>query len=278
VPRWVVASSAASFSGPGGARDRADVVPLTGENRILVRHGLKLLAGRIGPGWGAGRNGGPRGESRSSRVTSGSSWRRVSMRRPDRGRERRAAAAPVRRSGRGAAIAREPRGRSTPGARRWTSASSTTRSSCRAVLVPEDRALVLAATLHPGDRDRGLPVVRALWAATFLIAWGRGERAGRGSGRSVAGFDLHPRCHRVGHHLEKYGGHTMAAGITIRRGSLRAFRVAFSPSRVSLLSPDDLVPASGSTWSCRWVSGERGAGKASYLEPCRPGNPAPVFA
>jgi len=123
----------------------ADVVPLTGENRILVRHGLKLLAGRIGPGCGRCRNGGPRGEADQVGSRRVQSWRRVSMRRPDRDAN----------TGCGCSCptirTRRPRSpassrRSTPGARRWTSASSTTRSSwAERVLVPEDRALVLAA-------------------------------------------------------------------------------------------------------------------------------------
>ena len=54
----------------------ADVVPLTGENRILVRHGLKLLAASRWAGLrGAGRG---RRASRGSRCaprTSASSWR-----------------------------------------------------------------------------------------------------------------------------------------------------------------------------------------------------------
>jgi len=46
----------------------------------------------------------------------------------------------------------------------------------------------------------------------------------------------------------------MAAGITIRRDRYEAFRVAFLAVAGELLSPDDLCPPSGSTWSCRWVS------------------------
>ena len=40
-------------------------------------------------------------------------------------------------------------------------------------------------------------------------------------------FDLHGALQRVGAHLEKFGGHTMAAGFTVRRDHFEAFRVAF---------------------------------------------------
>ena len=94
----------------------------------------------------------------------------------------------------------------------------------------------------------------------------------------MAGFDLHAALHRVGHHLEKYGGHTMAAGLTIRRERYDEFRVAFLAVAGELLGPDDLVRA-------QRVDLELPLGLVSdeleklirYLEPCGPGNPAPVF-
>src|SRR5207245_7434654 len=78
---------------------------------------------------------------------------------------------------------------------------------------------------------------------TFHMRWEEGSEMGRGSGRSVAGFDLHAALQRVAPHLEKYGGHTMAAGLTIRRERYEAFRVAFLGVASELLRPDDLVPA-----------------------------------
>src|SRR5438034_239588 len=148
------------------------------------------------------------------------------------------------------------------------------------VLPPEDRALVLAADAwHPGVIGIvASRLVERYGRPTFLIGWEEGSEVGRGSGRSVAGFDLHAALHRVGHHLEKYGGHTMAAGLTIRRERYDAFRVAFLAVAGELLGPDDLVPA-------QRVDLELPLGLVSdeleklirYLEPCGPGNPAPVF-
>jgi len=111
---------------------------------------------------------------------------------------------------------------------------------------------------------------------TFLIAW-EGEQ-GRGSGRSIAGFDLHDALQRVGHLLEKHGGHTMAAGLTIRRERFEEFRVAFLDVARDLLAPDDLVPAQRVDLELplRLVSDELER-LIRYLEPCGPGNPAPVF-
>src|SRR2546421_7129100 len=70
----------------------------------------------------------------------------------------------------------------------------------------------------------------------------------------------------------------MAAGLTIRRARYEAFRVAFLEVAGELLGPDDLAPA-------QRVDLELPLGLVSpeleklmrYLEPCGPGNPAPVL-
>src|SRR5207302_6306267 len=146
------------------------------------------------------------------------------------------------------------------------------------VLRPEDRALVLAADdWHPGVIGIvASRLVERFGRPTFLIGWD-GE-TGRGSGRSIAGFDLHAALHRVGHCLEKFGGHTMAAGLTIRRDRFEEFRAAFGAVAAELLAPEDLVPA-------QRVDLELPIGLLSaeleklmrHLEPCGAGNPAPVF-
>src|SRR5256886_1568220 len=66
------------------------------------------------------------------------------------------------------------------------------------VLRPEDRALVLAADAwHPGVIGIvASRLVERYGRPTFLIAWDEGSDVGRGSGRSVGGFDLHAALHR----------------------------------------------------------------------------------
>src|SRR5207244_5950958 len=146
------------------------------------------------------------------------------------------------------------------------------------VLQPDDRALVLAADAwHPGVIGIvASRLVERYGRPTFLIGWD-GD-AGRGSGRSIVGFDLHAAPHRVGHHLEKYGGHTMAAGLTIRRERYEPFRVAFLETAAQLLAPDDLVPAQRVDLELPLSLVSDDLEKLiRHLEPCGPGNPAPVF-
>ena len=50
---------------------------------------------------------------------------------------------------------------------------------------------------------------------------------GKGSGRSIPGFDLHDVLMKCSDTVEKFGGHSMAVGITIKKEKLEAFREEF---------------------------------------------------
>jgi single-stranded-DNA-specific exonuclease len=67
-----------------------------------------------------------------------------------------------------------------------------------------------------------------------------GEGDGRGSGRSIAGFDLLAGLDASSEHLTSFGGHRAAAGLALEEGSLDAFREAFAAHAASVLGPDDL--------------------------------------
>ncbi len=67
-----------------------------------------------------------------------------------------------------------------------------------------------------------------------------GEGNGRGSGRSIPGFDLHAALEACSEHLESFGGHRAAAGLSLRAEDLDAFREAFAAHATAVLGPEDL--------------------------------------
>lgn len=67
-----------------------------------------------------------------------------------------------------------------------------------------------------------------------------GEGGGRGSGRSIPGFDLHAALDACSAHLESFGGHKAAAGLSLRAENLDAFRAAFTAHAGEVLGPEDL--------------------------------------
>jgi single-stranded-DNA-specific exonuclease len=64
--------------------------------------------------------------------------------------------------------------------------------------------------------------------------------SGRGSGRSVSGYDLHAGLHACSEHLTRFGGHKMAAGVELRAEALDAFRRALAAHAGAALTPADL--------------------------------------
>ena len=47
---------------------------------------------------------------------------------------------------------------------------------------------------------------------------------GKGSGRSIPGFDLHEALTKCGQTIEKFGGHSMAIGITLKKDKFEEFK------------------------------------------------------
>ena len=60
---------------------------------------------------------------------------------------------------------------------------------------------------------------------SILICFNQEE--GKGSGRSIPGFDLYEALSKCNTYLEKYGGHSMAVGISLKKENFEKFREEF---------------------------------------------------
>ena len=101
---------------------------------------------------------------------------------------------------------------------------------------------------------------------------------GKGSGRSVKGFNLVEALGECAPLLEKYGGHELAAGLTIKRENLPAFREKLNACAREKLRPADLVPELEA--ECELEAGDLTLEQATELyalEPYGVSNPVPVF-
>ena len=83
-------------------------------------------------------------------------------------------------------------------------------------------------------------VLQQFYRPTFIIG-GEGV-AWRGSGRSIAGFDLAAALRACDDLLIRHGGHAMAAGVTIHPDNLDAFRTRLNDLARLALKPEDLQP------------------------------------
>ena len=131
---------------------------------------------------------------------------------------------------------------------------------------PEDRRRRRGYVLWGEDWHEGVigivasRLVERFHRPVVLIA-GAAEGAGegaewKGSGRSIARFDLHGALAACAGHLERFGGHRAAAGLSIAPANVEAFAAAFADHADASLAEDDLravtvvdavVPASALT-------------------------------
>jgi len=83
-------------------------------------------------------------------------------------------------------------------------------------------------------------VLQEFYRPTIIVG-GEGEEW-RGSGRSIAGFDLAAALRECGDLLVRHGGHAMAAGLTIQAGKVDALRQRLNELARRALKPEDLQP------------------------------------
>ena len=107
------------------------------------------------------------------------------------------------------------------------------------------------------ERDRAIVLVNNTWhlGVIGIVASRLVERyyrpvvlistidgVGKGSARSIPGFHILDAIRNSGHHLAKFGGHKYAAGLCIEPKCIDAFRNEFLTYASNHLSDSDLVP------------------------------------
>jgi single-stranded-DNA-specific exonuclease len=253
----------------------ADVMPLRGENRRLVREGLSALANTAKPGLRA-----LMAVSRAdpSMLDTHALGFRLAPRINAAGRLRRADAGLelllTDDEQRASAIAEEldrinVERRAVERQILWEAQAEVARFGPRS-------AYVLAAEdWHPGV----IGIVASRIAESYhrpAILISLDGDVGTGSGRSIPGFDLLGALQAAAGHLDRYGGHRAAAGLTIARDSIEEFRAAIERHAAETLTPDLLAPVERIDAVVSGPDlGHAFAEELESLQPCGMGNPSP---
>jgi single-stranded-DNA-specific exonuclease len=101
---------------------------------------------------------------------------------------------------------------------------------------------------------------------------------GKGSARSIRGFHMVEGFRRCAEHLEKFGGHEYAGGLSIKGTKLELFVDAFENVAREFLAPDDLLPVLDI--DAQLMFADIGFPLMRELESLKPfgvGNPEPLF-
>lgn len=223
----------------------ADLVPLLGENRILVKEGLKVLTATKNPGL-------------SALIRSAGLW----------GKEINAWDVGFLLAPRLNACGRL--GDSTTGLRLLTATdrAKAEKIASKLELLNQQRKKVEEAVLreavsileqiaqdqekekiillagegwHPGVIGIvASRLVEKYYKPTVLLSM-NGE-TGRGSARSIAGFHIFKALAQCSAYLERFGGHEMAAGLEVHRDKLEDFRHALQEVAETYISTEMLIP------------------------------------
>lgn len=259
----------------------ADVVPLTGVNRLLVRAGLEVLARSQRPGIRALKR--AAGLPTEGPITAGQIGFRIGPRINAAGRLDDAGRAVE-------LLLSEDPAHAEVLAKELDDANAERQSLERAIV---EQALAQAEARrhakglvlygegwHPGVVGIvASRVVEKLHRPVVVIGVDPQTGVGKGSGRSIEAFHLYDALASCSHLLARFGGHKHAAGVTVQRENLDAFAEAFEREAAARLGEEDLVPRCRIDGTLRATDiSESLCNELESLAPFGAGNPEPVLA
>jgi single-stranded-DNA-specific exonuclease len=259
----------------------ADVVPLTGQNRIYAYHGLKQIAQPSRPGLQALKR---VAGVKEGAVTCGQVGFRLAPRLNAAGRMESAVPGVD-------LLMNDSLDESLVIASELDTANAE-RQAIERRIFEEAVALAESGGNYPGQcsivlaSDRWHQGVIGIVASrlveryhrpTILIALGE-DGQGKGSGRSIPGFHLLEALEPCSGHLTRFGGHRYAAGIGLMAADVAPFAAGFEAVAARTLTERDLVPrlTIDAEVDPSHVTREL-ALELKRLEPFGMGNPEPVL-
>lgn len=258
----------------------ADVVPLTGENRIFVAHGLAGLDRVRNPGLRALLDvaGFPEGTPPTARQVAFQIAPRINA----AGRMDTAKAVVemflTSDAGRARDLARQLHDHNTE--RQQVEAE--TREICESVAVEEGAA---GLVYYGEEWHRGVlgivasRLVERFYRPVFVLGRNAEDGLAQGSGRSIPAFHLLEALESMSELFVKFGGHEHAAGVTLDPARVEEFRARFNSYASSHLRPEDLVPRLeiDAVLEFREIT-DSAVSDVFALAPFGHGNPPPLFA
>jgi single-stranded-DNA-specific exonuclease len=257
----------------------ADIAPLRGENRVLVRYGLKLLNDPQRPGIramiraarldGKALTAGRIGFVLAPRLNAGgrldSAIRGVQLMLATTDQE----ANPIARELEELNARRQEIDRATLDRAR-TMVQQLDLSSTYGIVLAEQG-------WHPGVIGIvASRIVEEFGRPTVLIALDGND--GKGSGRSISAFNLHEGLKQCSDLLLRFGGHFMAAGVTISADRVAEFAARFNAVAASQLDEDDLVRELRVDLELPFDQIDNDLESLlRHIEPCGIGNPSPLL-
>jgi len=119
-------------------------------------------------------------------------------------------------------------------------------------------------------------IMERYYRPVVLIATEGGD--GKGSARSIPGINLYDALTECRHHLDSYGGHSMAAGLKIRQENIADFKNAFEISIQAKSTSEQMIRTLNIDAELDFTTISDGLiDELESLMPYGTGNPEPLF-
>ena len=227
----------------------SDIVPVTGENRVLLHLGLQKINKNPSPGIRAllevgGFKPGDSGEYslKADRLVFGIGPRINAAGRVGHGK----GAVALLLAGNAEEAGKLAASVDTQNTERKELDKSISQEAIEMIESGEDSMYAFSTVLYSETWHKGVigivasRCIEKYHRPTIILT--RSEDKLVGSGRSVPGFDLYAALDACSSHLIQFGGHYHAAGLTLRPENLEDFSLAFEEEVRKRIHPDDLQP------------------------------------
>lgn len=142
--------------------------------------------------------------------------------------------------------------------------------------IVNDKILVFAGKgWHQGVVGIAASRIKDIYDKPTIIIGIDDDGVARGSGRSVEGFSLCDAVFACSEHLTHYGGHPMAVGISLEKEKINDFRKAINAYCKDIKMPYNILHI-----DCKLNPNQLDLSILdclSYIEPCGASNPLPIF-
>lgn len=142
--------------------------------------------------------------------------------------------------------------------------------------IVNDKILVFAGKgWHQGVVGIAASRIKDIYDKPTIIIGIDDDGVARGSGRSVEGFSLCDAVFACSKHLTHYGGHPMAVGISLEKEKINDFRKAINAYCKDIKMPYNILHI-----DCKLNPNQLDLSildSLSYIEPCGASNPSPIF-
>lgn len=221
----------------------ADIVPITGENRILAYYGLKKLNENPSLGLEALiKLGGIRNQINISSIVFGIGPRINASGRMDHAKT----AVELLLADNHKTIESLAESLDVKNLKRRDFDSSITTEAIEMIEKQEENGDLKSTVLYKDDWHKGVigivasRCIEKYYRPTIILTESNGKATG--SARSINGFDIYKAISECSDLLEQYGGHMYAAGLTMDIDNITAFREKFERIVSEKVSEDQMIP------------------------------------